>query len=122
MGDGFPFFVDGEATITTDDLSREKHGTSWVLIVDKPPQMEVPDHTLCCYRHRRLCLVQTEIAASPGTPNTTAISPCANHPGVFLHHRCQTMAEEAMRKESGRTFDSLPLGSFCHACLLNCSN
>jgi len=99
----FPFVTNGTLDVTTDELSSDDYGDSWILIVDKPPPSPVIDHTLCCYRDHGLCLVETEIAAGTGNL-TTAISPCANHPGVFLHHRCQVMTEVAMKEQSGRNF------------------
>ena len=120
-GSPFPFFVDGSTTVTTDDLSTENHGATWVQVVDKPPVENVPNHSLCCFLPHHRCLVADEIAASPDAAAvTTAIRPCAIHPGVFLHHRCMTMACQFMTEQSGRTFEALPLGSFCYACLQNC--
>ena len=46
MGPSFPFFVDGSTTVTTDDLSTENHGATWVHVVDKPPVQNVPNHSL----------------------------------------------------------------------------
>ena len=118
----FPFFVDGETSVTTDDLSAENHGITWVHVVDKPPvNVPVPNHSLCCYLPHRLCLVAAEIAAYPDAAAVmTAISPCARHPAVFLHHRCMAMHCHSMTTHSKRTFEDLPLGSFCYACVQNC--
>ena len=66
------------------------------------------------------------MATVPPTPaarrkrKPTAIRPCARHPAVFLHHRCMAMACHSMTTHSKRTFEDLPLGSFCYACLQNC--
>ena len=88
MGSPFPFFVDGSTTVTTDDLSKENHGATWVHVVDKPPVQGVPDHSLCCFLPHHLCLVAAEIAAYPDAAAVmTAIRPCATHPGVFLRGR-----------------------------------
>ena len=117
----FPFFVDGETTVTTDDVATENRGITWVHVVEKPPVVPVPDHSLCCFLPHALCLVAAEIAAYPdAAAGTTAIRACATHPGVFLHHRCMTMAYHSMTTHSKRTFEDLPLGSLCYACLQNC--
>ena len=109
----FPFFVDGETTVTTDDVVTEKQH-----VVDKPPVVPVPDHSLCCFFPHALCLVAAEIAAYPDAAAvTTDIRPCATHPGVFLHHRCMTMACHSMTTHSKRTFEDPPLGSFFYASL-----
>ena len=123
FGAGYPFFLDGTFDLTTDDLDAASHGESWFVIVDKPEPEPAIDHSLCCYRqHNAGCVIEREIAASPDTPNTTRILPCANHPGVFLHHMCMTNAEKVLREEMGGdfSFEALPLGHFCHDCLVNC--
>ena len=87
FGARHPFYVDSTIDLTTNDLDDANHGTSWFVIVDKPEPADLPDHSLCMYRqHNAGCVIEREIAASPDTPKTTSIRPCANHPGVFLHH------------------------------------
>ena len=100
------------------DLCPKDMHTKWVLVAPKPtPKLRTHTDADCAYNKKGMCQIvnNKDGAYGPGGKGSGVsdldLRPCARCGNAFLHHICQTAAEERLEMEP-------ELGHFCIDCLM----